>query len=104
MATAKDVAEWMVVQLDDSTYAYQEMVVYQTKKQFGDDFVYFNENGNLAIGKDVLREFRKATEGKVVWERTERRAWRKLHAGEGRLNNCVLNSSLQPTVILLAVG
>jgi hypothetical protein len=55
--------------------------VYDIQKRFGSAFVYMKENGNLAIGKDVLREFRKITEGKVVWERGEK-AWRKLRPSE----------------------
>jgi len=35
--------------------------------------VYTNQNGNLAISKEVLEEFRKLD---VVWERDER-CWRK---------------------------
>jgi hypothetical protein len=31
--------------------------------------VYENENGNLAINRQVLKEFRKLTEKTVVWER-----------------------------------
>ena len=42
----------------------------------GEEHVYTNKNGNFAISKDVLKEFRKLTEGKVKWERGER-AWRR---------------------------
>ena len=42
---------------------------------FGDDFVYINENGNLAIEKKVLNVFRKLTDDSVVWSRGER-MWR----------------------------
>lgn len=81
MATAIDVAKWMLAQLNTSAYLYQETVVYDIKKQFGPDFVYTNESGNLAIGKDVLREFRKLTDGQVIWEKPEK-AWRKLRPSE----------------------
>jgi len=81
MATAKDVAEWMAEHFDTAKYLYQETVVYKIKKQFGDEFVYTNENGNLAIGKDVLKHFREITEGEVIWERGSR-AWRKLRDNE----------------------
>lgn len=54
---------------------YQETVVYQIKDTFGEDFVYTNENGNLAISKAVLRAFRGISGDKVVWERAER-LWR----------------------------
>jgi hypothetical protein len=81
MATAREAAEWMLSQLESSGILYQDIVVYQLQKHFGDDFVYYNANYNLAIGKDVLKEFRRLTEGKAVWERGEK-AWRKLGANE----------------------
>lgn len=81
MTTAKDIAQWMFDHFETQKYLYQESVVYKIKSQFGSDFVYKNENGNLAIGKDVLKEFRKISEGKVVWERGDR-AWRRLRSDE----------------------
>jgi len=81
MVTALDVANWMFAHFETSKYLYQETVVYKIKKEFGLDFVYFNQNGNLAIGKDVLKEFRKVSEGKVIWERGDK-AWRKLRENE----------------------
>ena len=72
--TAKDVAEYMKKQLDQQKYLYQEVIVYEIEAKFGSDFVYINENGNLAIGRNVLKEFRKITPN-VVWERGER-CWR----------------------------
>jgi hypothetical protein len=36
---------------------------------------YMNANGNPAISKQVLKEFRALTDGTLVWERGER-AWR----------------------------
>jgi len=81
MTTAREVAEWMFSHFEASRYLYQESIVYKIKKGFGSDFVYANENGNLAISKDVLKEFRKLSEGKVVWERGDR-AWRKLRENE----------------------
>lgn len=71
----------MFSHFETSKYLYQETVVYKIQREFGADFVYTNENGNLSIGKDVLREFRKLSEGKVVWERGDR-AWRKLRDNE----------------------
>ena len=81
MATAKDIAQWMFDHFETQKYLYQESVVYKVKNQFGPDFVYKNKNGNLAIEKDVLEEFRKISEGKVVWERGYR-AWRTLRSNE----------------------
>lgn len=81
MTTARDVADWIFANFENSKYIYQETIVYKIKEEFGADFFYTNKSGNLAIGRDVLKEFRKITEGKVVWERSDR-AWRKLRDNE----------------------
>ena len=82
MVTVKSIAEWMLKQLDEKNkYLYQEDVAHKIKQEFGDEFVYLNENGNLAIDKKILKEFRKLTEGKVVWDRGEI-AWRRLRSTE----------------------
>jgi argonaute-like protein implicated in RNA metabolism and viral defense len=72
--THKDVALFMKKQLDKDKILYQESVVYEIEKNFGSDFVYINENGNLAIDRNVLKEFRNITPD-VVWERGGR-CWR----------------------------
>lgn len=81
MNTAKDVAEWMAAHFETAVRLYQESVVCKIKNQFGEEFVYKNANGNLAIGKDVLKHFREITDGKIVWERGYR-AWRRLRDNE----------------------
>lgn len=74
--SATDVAAWMVGELDRTDYLDQESAVWNIKQQFGEAFVYINENGNLAIGQDVLAAFRKLTGDSVVWERGSR-TWRR---------------------------
>lgn len=69
MSNKKDVAEWMLSELKKVKNLDQEVAVYKIRQNFGNDFVYQNENGNPAIDKGVLKEFRKLTEGKVVWDR-----------------------------------
>ena len=71
MSTAKDVAQWMRDEVVKDKVLYQEQVVYE----MDEEFTYINDNGNLAISKAVLKEFRKLTEDLVVWERGER-CWR----------------------------
>ncbi len=80
MSKHEEIANWMISQFKGN-YLYQEDIVWALSKQFGDDATYNNDNGNLAIDKKVLREFRKLTEGKVVWERGEK-GWRKLSSNE----------------------
>ncbi len=74
-ATAEEVAKWMLGQLQAQKYLYQEEVVADIADKFGDEFTYDNQNGNPAISRAVLAEFRKLTEKTVVWERGER-CWR----------------------------
>jgi len=53
----------------------QDTAVDQIIKKFGKQFTYDNDNGNLAIRKDVLKAFLKLTKDSVVWDR-EYRSWR----------------------------
>jgi len=82
VATANDVAKWMVKQMEESPYLYQETVVYDIKEKFGEQFTYDNVNGNLAISRDVLTAFRKLTKETAIWVRSER-CWRKREAHDG---------------------
>jgi hypothetical protein len=75
MATVSKVARWMVSQLRENTFLYQQEVAYQITDKFGEGFTYYNKNGNLAINSDVLAEFRCLTSNEVVWERGQR-CWR----------------------------
>jgi hypothetical protein len=54
---------------------YQQDVAAAIQHHFGEPFVYFNANGNLAISKGVLQEFRKLTPD-CVWDRHDK-CWRK---------------------------
>lgn len=74
--SAKEVADWMVAEMGDGHWLYQETIVYKMKSRWGADYVYTNSNGNPAISKEVLKEFRKLTEETLVWERGSR-AWRR---------------------------
>lgn len=75
MATAHDVAQWMLAELTRDGTLYQEQAVWDIQQTFGDEHVYENENGNMAISRTVLAEFRKLTKGSAVWSRSER-FWR----------------------------
>ena len=79
--TAIDIAKWMIKELDDQEVLYPEWAVWEIQELFGDDFISENENGNISISKNVLKEFRKLTEREVVWMRSEK-AWRRLYEDE----------------------
>lgn len=71
----KKVAQWMFDKLQDGRYFYQEVAVYQIMDEFGKVYTCLNGNGNRAINKKVLTEFKKISGDKVIWERGSR-AWR----------------------------
>jgi hypothetical protein len=75
-STAKDVAEWMAAELERTRELDQETAVDRIARLFGKEFTYTNENGNPAIDRRVLKEFRKLSEDYVVWDQGER-MWRK---------------------------
>ena len=89
MATVQEVAEWMLDELTRSGELRQETAVADIALKFGYDFTYDNENGSLAIRRDVLAAFRKLTENSVVWDR-ENRLWRKRDSSDapGRQKGC----------------
>lgn len=76
MATPRDVAEWMLEELNREDVLYQEPVVSEIEAKFGEEFTYTNENGNPAIDRRVLKAFRAITGDDVVWVR-EDFMWRK---------------------------
>jgi len=73
--TNKTIAEFMKAELDRTKWLYQQDIVTKIQQRFGKQFVYFNKNGGLAIGKGVLQEFNKLTPD-CVWERHQK-CWRK---------------------------
>jgi len=76
MPTPTEVAEWILAQLPDQSFLFQDRVARNIRQQFGEDFTYRNKNGNFGIRKDVLDEFRKLTPNDVVWSRSQQ-AWRR---------------------------
>lgn len=76
MASPTDVARWMAEEVEKNGCLYQNEAASAIEGFFGDTFVYTNQNGNTAIGRDVLNAFRRLTEATVIWDRSER-YWRK---------------------------
>ena len=86
--TAKDIAKWMLDELKKNGELYQADAAEHIESTFGRQYIYDNDNGNPAIDKKVLREFRKLTEGIVVWNRYDK-YWRqkdKDDTSKGRLD------------------
>lgn len=76
VAVAQQAAAWMREQIDEHGVLYQDQAAAEITARFGDECAYQNDNGNLAISREVLKQFRAATEGTVVWDGAER-MWRR---------------------------
>jgi hypothetical protein len=72
---AKDVAAWMLTQVESEERFYQRDAVWKIKKYFGERFIYLNQNHNPAISREVLKEFLRISLKTVVWNKRER-YWR----------------------------
>ena len=72
MSSTKDVAEWMLEEIKTKNYLEQGAAVFTIQDKFGDDFVYTNDNGNLAIARKILTAFNKLSGDDVVWLRGEK--------------------------------
>jgi len=69
----KTVAEFMISEIIEKGCVYQEYIVYDIQSKFGDEYIYINENGNLAISKKVLNEFKKLKKvDGIEWDKSER--------------------------------
>ena len=67
--TADQVAEWMTSELKDKGKLNQIDAVKHIFDNFGEDFIYVNDNGNRSISKDVKKSFKKLHNGRAAWDR-----------------------------------
>lgn len=65
---AADAAIWMQARVEAEGILYQTTAVNYIRNHIGARFVYRNRQGNFAIAKEVLREFRRRTARTVVWQ------------------------------------
>jgi len=68
-ATAEEVAQWMLNELMNKGILHQKEATDYIASHYGESFLYVNDNGNLSIGKDVKKAFRKLHKGRAAWER-----------------------------------
>ncbi|AIQ66549.1 DUF6953 family protein [Paenibacillus graminis] len=68
-ATAQEVAEWMVKEIRFTGTLHQSAAIEYVKANFGEQFVFVNENGNASLSKDVKKAFRKLHGGRIAWDR-----------------------------------
>lgn len=75
-ASAQQAAAWMREQIDEHGVLYQDEAAAEITERFGEECTFQNDNGNLAISPEVLKQFRATTEKTVVWDAAER-MWRR---------------------------
>ncbi|MEW2425902.1 hypothetical protein AB0911_35815 [Streptomyces nigra] len=75
-ADAQAAARWMLTQVTENGELWQTDAADRIASDFNEGLTYINDNGNLAISKEVLAAFRKLSEETVVWERGSR-FWRR---------------------------
>lgn len=80
-ATARDVAAWMLAEFERQGVLHQDEAAFKIAEHFGREFTYDNANGNQAIAKSVLDEFRRLSGKDVVWSRSDR-YWRRREDGD----------------------
>lgn len=87
-SSAQKAADWMRERIDEQGVLYQEDAAAELTARFGAECTYENENGNLAISREILKRFRAATDKTVVWDSGER-MWRRREEWDspGRLAN-----------------
>jgi hypothetical protein len=66
---AKDVADWMLTQVNLKESLCQKDAAFYIYRCFGERFIYRNPNHNFAIAKDVLAEFLRISLKTVVWNK-----------------------------------
>ena len=60
----------MVESLQSQGRLSQSQTAEAIRVNFGDEFIYRNDNGNPAIDKAILKHFKKATADSAVWSKS----------------------------------
>jgi len=81
------IAEWMLGEFEKDGELFQVDAVSGIERLFGTEYVGTGNGGSQAISPKVLAEFRRLTEGTVVWSRSERCWRRKSPIDVGRLTD-----------------
>lgn len=72
-ATPKQIAAWMHQEFERQGCLNQYSAARGIMTKFGQQHLYKNANGNWAINKSILAEFRKLTAETALWSRSDQR-------------------------------
>jgi hypothetical protein len=67
--TTNEIAEWMLNEVKSAGILYQTAAIEHIVSNYGETFIYINENGNKSIAKDIKKAFKKLHGGRAAWER-----------------------------------
>lgn len=82
---AKEIASWMLTQVEGQGCIYQDDVVDYLVKADAEELLRENNDGNLVVGRAVLEAFKAITETTVVWVKPDRYwRWRVAEDEPGR--------------------
>jgi len=73
--TAVEAAAWMLERLKRDGFLYQETAAMHLAELNDEALAYYDANGNVCVGREVLAKFRKLT-GDYVYERRDK-FWRE---------------------------
>jgi len=74
-ATDREIASFMLKLYNEENFLLQKVAALEILEKFGEAYVSFNKNRNLAIDKNILGEFKKLTPT-AIWDR-HLKAWRE---------------------------
>lgn len=66
---AQEIANWMLQEVKEVGILRQEAAVSFILQNYGEQYLYVNENGNQSIDKEVKKLFKKMHGGRVAWDR-----------------------------------
>jgi hypothetical protein len=72
--TPQEAAEWMLEQFEAKRFLYQEEAASRLLHLHDEELAYYDDNGNVCVGKKVLAAFNKLTP-EAVYERADK-FWR----------------------------
>lgn len=65
----QEIAEWMLHEVKEVGILPQDKAVAYIAQNYGEQYLYSNENGNQSIDKAVKKLFKKLHGGRAAWDR-----------------------------------
>ncbi|WP_046225952.1 DUF6953 family protein [Paenibacillus dauci] len=69
VTTEQQIAEWMVNQIREQGVLKQEDAIAHVRAQYGEQYLFTSESGNISLDKEIKKAFRKSHGGRVAWDR-----------------------------------